>query len=360
MNRRATATSDKGLHNRFSSVIGVWHFLVTWWYELTTPPSPGYSPGDGSAMDALRVFHANELRRRARLASNVLFFEMLLAAASLPIQLLTPNKKLIFILSGVLLLQAIALLCNRFGRITVAGILCVISINAGLLVVILTFPIIDAYNLNLFYLLVQAEFAAVSLLPPRSVFVVAAFNIGFTTVGLFLLPTTVSLHEKLLHQTYSVLLGPLTVHLLAAVVTYLWVRSSTNASLRADAAEASVQTLELLAGREEETALQQAEQIRRLTSLLQGIDEALAAYQSQPSFRLPITESGEFRPMVYRLNHFLGRFSRQSAHVIYLQRVHDEVLRYLADPEKWKPGGTLIDEIAFQMKSSVDPPDPRR
>jgi hypothetical protein len=79
--------------------MSIFRSLQTRWYELTTPPLT-YRHQDESAMNTLRAFYTQELMRRARLASSVLFFEMLLAAASLPIQLLTPNKKLILILTG--------------------------------------------------------------------------------------------------------------------------------------------------------------------------------------------------------------------------------------------------------------------
>jgi hypothetical protein len=102
----------------------------------------------------------------------------------------------------------------------------------------------------------------------------------------------------------------------------------------------------LLAGREVETTAQQTERIQHLASVLQAIEHALASYQSESSLHLPNT-GGEFRNLIYRLNYFLRRFSQQSAHLVYLQRVHDEVLRYLSNPTTWTPGGTIVDEIAF-------------
>jgi hypothetical protein len=78
----------------------------------------------------------------------------------------------------------------------------------------------------------------VSLLPPSSVFVVALSNITFILADITLQPATMDL-KLVLHSNmgYSAVVQPVSLQIVVAIVSYIWVRSALNALARTDQAE---------------------------------------------------------------------------------------------------------------------------
>src|SRR5262249_35041627 len=137
--------------------------LATWWYRLSAPPE----------VAASARFTLRERVRRGRLASLILLALLVVVALSLPdlprAPMLTPSIGFV----AVCCLLAIPL--NRSGRVTEAAILLLTAVDGALVGALLTSPVgLDPLFLPVYYLLVTSELIAVSLLPPRAVFWVAA------------------------------------------------------------------------------------------------------------------------------------------------------------------------------------------
>jgi hypothetical protein len=144
---------------------------------------------------------------------------------------------------GIALLGAticgVALFFNQRGRVMVGSILLIIVVDLGCGLMLLTSPNgLGIENLPIFDALIISELIAVSLISARSVFPVALGNILFTIGDLILQPHT-SAMQKLLAEGlgYTVLIPPISLQIIVAIVTYLWVRSAQHAIARADRAE---------------------------------------------------------------------------------------------------------------------------
>lgn len=196
---------------------------------------------------------------QARLTSATLFFTLLLAIVALPVPIAAHNWLLLCSLFGTATLHALALFLNRRGQIVFAGIVAVCSINIGLMIAILSLHTLDGYDLPLFDLMVQSVCVAVSLLPPRSVFVVTAANCLFFVLAFLSLPHTAELDHMLVARGYyDAFLKLVTIQLIVAIVTYLWVRSNQKARQRVYFAETIATAEHTSVGRNDTRAVEMA------------------------------------------------------------------------------------------------------
>src|SRR5205823_1369889 len=82
----------------------------------------------------------------------------------------------------------------------------------------------------------------------------------FIFVSFAFLPHTVALNHALTSAAYDATLRPVVLQVIVAVVTFLWVRSATQAIARADRAEEVAKLQHVLAERDREAA-EQKEQL---------------------------------------------------------------------------------------------------
>ncbi|HEU5374782.1 MAG TPA: hypothetical protein VFV38_05040 [Ktedonobacteraceae bacterium] len=187
------------------------------------------------------------------------FFILLLVIIALPVPLIVHDWVLFFTLLGVVAAQLFALFLNKRNYLMQAGIVSVCASDLGLAIAVLSVGKLTPYSLPLFDLMVQPECVAVSLLPPKSVFLVAMLHCCFFAAVVLFLPHTPAFDQILGTQGYDALLRPMITQLIVAIVTYLWVRShqktrgrlmrakaiaSAEASLSALNAEASGSAVE--------------------------------------------------------------------------------------------------------------------
>jgi hypothetical protein len=115
----------------------------------------------------------------------------------------------------------------------------IIVVDLGCGLMLLTTPMgLDVSMLPVFDVLIVSELIAVSLLPARSVFIVAICNISFIVADLIFQPRTMEM-EMVFHSSmvYNAILQPILLQIIVAVVSYIWVRSAIDAIIRADRAE---------------------------------------------------------------------------------------------------------------------------
>ena len=271
---------------------------LEWWYRLTAPAVPSISAN----------LEQREIARRGRLTSTILLFvALIIIALAMPVAVFQ-NHLLIPVFLGLIGLVATALLFNRSGKITIAGIFVVIGVDAGLATSLLTTPGgLHANSVPLYDLMVQAELVAVSLLPPQSVFIVALINSIFIWASLTYQPHTPDLNALLAFAGPEVLARPIVLEVIVAVVTYLWVRSAMQAIARADRAEV-IASLEHAIAEQEHTVAQQKRQLD--SSIQQIVDTHMRVANGDFSARVPLTGDNVLWQIAGSLNNLLSRLQR--------------------------------------------------
>src|SRR5258708_28027653 len=93
--------------------------------------------------------------------------------------------------------------------------------------VVVTSPVgLSARSLTIFYLIVLTELMAVSLLPPKSVFLLALCNGVFTWAAISFLRHSADFKLLTPSAYYSALASPLVLEVIVALVTYLWAQAA--------------------------------------------------------------------------------------------------------------------------------------
>jgi hypothetical protein len=158
---------------------------------------------------------------------------------NLPGAVLNKNIPVILITSLGLALCGLAYLFHHLDRILVVSVLLIVVVSLGCCLTVLTAPGgLDVGNLPIFDVLIVSELIAVSLLPAESVFLVAMTNALFTFVDITFQPHTAALgHFLASNMGYTAIAHPVSLQIVVAVVTYIWVRSTQYAVTRADRAE---------------------------------------------------------------------------------------------------------------------------
>lgn len=198
------------------------------WYRLTSPTEP-----DDSA-----PFEKRDLFRRGRTGSQIVIFLFILTGISFPAAFAGSNSLLVNILIGDLVVLTLAMVFNRLGQVSVAGVLVVICVTTSPTANILTTPGgISTAALPVFCILILSLLCAVSFLPPAWVFLVALGNCVFTIYVLLVLPTTGELHNLLITSLPGIVTPIIISQVLVSIVAYLWVRGAKEALRRADRAE---------------------------------------------------------------------------------------------------------------------------
>ncbi len=292
-----------------------WQQPLHWWYHLTAPPE---APANASLAQ-------REMARRGRLASVVLFFTILLVLPAFPTAM--TNPVLLVTLTIVLCIDGVALLFNRLGQTTLAGTLVVIGVELGLGTSALTYAGgFGISNLPLLDLFVQAECVAVSLLVPESVFLVALVNCVFFVGMLTFGPITPELAHLLKSDSSRLVSQPITLQIIVAIVTYVWVRSATQAIVRADRAE----EIAALEQRELERQEHEIEQKRQLDLGIQKILEThVEIAKGNFKARAPLAQDNLLWRIAYSLNNLLARLQRYSQLESEHQRLKAEYERLL-------------------------------
>ena len=172
-----------------------------------------------------------------------------------------------------LVLCAVALLFNQMGKVTVVSILLITVVALGCGLMLLTTPMgLDVSDLPTFDLLVVSELIAVSLLTPISVFPVAISNVVFIAADLLLQPRTPGLQMMLTSSMgFNAVAQPISLQIVVAVVSYIWVRSALRAMARADRAEEIAE----LQQREAELQRREAERQQHLDAGIQHLSQVL-------------------------------------------------------------------------------------
>jgi hypothetical protein len=202
---------------------------------------------------------------------------------------------------------------------------------------------------------VVTELMAVSLLPPRSVFLIVLCNSIFTWASITFLPHAASLNTTAPSSYYNALVSPLALQIIVACVTYLWVQGTRQAIARAERVAALERTLA-----ERDRAA--AEQKRQLE---EGIYEILQTHiqvaKGNFEVRAPLARENVLWQVAHSLNNLLSRLQRAIHAENELQRTGIETARLLEAVRSAKmrrrpiqalKSGTVLDPLVQELSGN--------
>jgi hypothetical protein len=201
--------------------------------------------------------------RRQQVVTFILFVIFLFQLISLPGAIMMKSALSIGTVMLGIALCGIAMLFNRMGKVGIVSILLILVVDLGCGLMLLTPGMgmggsmssmggmggmasmgsassvsLDVSEFPTFDLLVVSELIAASLLPTVSIFPVAVSNILFIVGMVAFMPHTTALDQLLKSpMAYNVLSQPISLQLVVAAITFMWVRSALRAAVRADRAE---------------------------------------------------------------------------------------------------------------------------
>ncbi|HEU0026345.1 MAG TPA: hypothetical protein VFQ25_04455 [Ktedonobacterales bacterium] len=315
--------------------------VLGWWYRIAAPRVTVTRPS----------LAERELLRRGRLAATLILAILALGIINIPVAATNPSMTELY---GDLVGIAgcvVAVALNRSGSISLASILLAALLAGGFAGIILTAPGgLSVPNLLLMPLLALDELIAVSLLAPWTVFLFALINSAFVLVVILEWPTNATVHT-LLNQPGAaslIISPPITLFLIVALVTYLWVRGATNALVARDRAE-EFATLEHAV----------AEQRRSLElGMRQMHDTLVRVANGDYSARAPLSQDNVLWQLSASLNTMIARQQKVSDAQFQLQRAVGEVARLVEAVRQARAGrpplwpaetGTVVDPLIREL-----------
>ncbi len=290
--------------------------VLRWWYRLTSPSEPERSA----------AFKEQERFRRGRTGSQIILGLYILLIISTFTGFIGTNTYLIPIVIGSAVALVVATVLNRIGKISLAGLIVVLTFIAFPILNVVTTPGgLGMEVLPLFGLLVLPLLCAVSFLPPWWVFVVALGNCIFTWYSLTNLTRTAEL-KAILDIAFAGVITPIIlIQVIVAIIAFTWVQGTTQASIRANNAE-EIARLEHDLGQQAKIASQQKQQLE--SSVQRIVETHMRVANGDYSARVPLTEENVLWQISGPLNNLLARTQnwRQEASQLQhaLQQAHGE------------------------------------
>jgi hypothetical protein len=285
--------------------------ILHWWYRITSPVEPKENAS----------FEERELFRRGRTGSQISIALFLLIFISFPAAFSGSNSLLVVILIVDFFVLICAMILNRLRYVSIAGILVVLAFTASPTVNILTTPGgTNTSALPVFGLLVLPVMCAVSFLPPRWVFVVAAGMSSFTFYVLRVLPSTGELHQMLTVAFPGIVTPILLSQWIVAIVAFLWVNGARAALLRADRAEEIAEMEKAEIERQE----QQLVISRQIEEGIQQITTTISSVVTGNDFnaRVPLSQENILWRASMAINTLLARLQGFKQSQEELRRTH--------------------------------------
>ncbi|HLG65882.1 MAG TPA: hypothetical protein VKY19_28455 [Ktedonosporobacter sp.] len=264
--------------------------LIQYWNDLTALPE-ALSDAD---------FATREMVRKSRLTSNVLFFFLVMVIALLPACFIAPYPSYFWLDLGLVVACLLALMLNKQGYTLAAGLLVNCAGFMALTIALFSTIPFDETTLQGYDMYVIVELLAVSLLPIRSIFIVAIISTICIIGTLFYMPHTVVLDKDLQTRFWIIIARPTGTLFLVAGVAYILSATMATAIRRAGRAE-------LIAQLEHSLAEQRHE-------LARGVEQILATHvavaNGDLTARAPLTQDNKLWQVAKALNTLLVRFQR--------------------------------------------------
>ncbi|MDQ2716042.1 MAG: hypothetical protein M3Z08_14135 [Chloroflexota bacterium] len=307
---------------------------LAWWYRFS------------SSEEA-----EQEIIPRSQLASLLLLLTLIVSIAFIPAALTSDNLHVVPSVIGLFVITCIGIALNKRGKVTYVGILLVVAVDAALVYTLLSYAhfVLPQNAVPIYDLFVLSDIVAVSLLPIRSIFFVSLFHSVFMCADIVLQPHTPDLQVLVDQTAYNFMVRPLTIQIVVALITYLWVRTTIKAVQRANKAE-------LIADLERTIAQQKRELDEGVQQLLYTL---VRAANGDLQVRAPLAQEHALWQVDIALNTLLARLQRANVSEIELQRIRTELGRliYMAREAKgkrtmlWFRGsGTELDPLMGELQ----------
>jgi len=315
--------------------------LLGWWYRLSIPDEASALAQEG-------------VLPRSRLASILLLIILIATVAFLPAALTSDSLHVLPPLVGMFVVTCLAVLLNKRGNVTLVGILIVAAFDGALAEALLSFPhfVLTQNAVPIYDMFVLSDIMAISLLPIRSIFFVSFFHSAFMLADIMLQPHTPDLQTLIDQTTYSFMVRPLTIQIVVALVTFLWVRNTMKALERANKAE-------VIAQLEHTISLERKDLAEGIQQILYTLVEAA---NGNASVRAPLAQQHVLWQVGAGLNTLLARLQRSGQGERELQHLQREIRRLLVSVQEAKgrktplwlpPGGTDLDLLISELLNTV-------
>jgi uncharacterized membrane protein YgdD (TMEM256/DUF423 family) len=292
--------------------------LLRFWNDLTAIPEAP-STAHAAQRDAARQSH---------LTSNVLFFFTVMVVSLLPACFFAPGHSYFWLDLWLAAASFVALVLNRKGYVLAAGIL--INVAGFLILTIALFTTVpfDETTLQGYDMYVIVELLAVSLLPMRSIFLVAIIGTIAILGTLIYVPHTVVLDRDLHTRLLIIIARPVGTLFLVAGVAYILASTMVKAIKRADRAEFIAQLQQEIAVQDHLIAEQKHELDAGIQQILQThVDVANGHLQA----RAPLAHDNMLWQIARALNNLLVRYQRAAQAEANLQHVDQVVAYYVSN-----------------------------
>ncbi len=265
-------------------------------------------------------FAHREAVRQSQLSSSVLFFFTVTVIVLLPACFFTPGHAYFLLDLTLVVASLFALVLNRSGYTLAAGIL--INLAGFFILTIALFTTIpfDETTLQGYDMYVIVELLAVSLLPSRSIFLVAIMS-GIAILGTLLYTPHTAILDRDLHERLLIIIArPIGTLFLVAGVAYILASIMIKSIKRADRAEFVAQLQQEIAEQKHELD----------TGIQQILQTHVAVANGSLQARAPLAQDNMLWQIAKALNNLLVRYQRAAQAEEYLHRVDQAVFRYIA------------------------------
>lgn len=336
------------MENRYVGSDSLGARLAAFWYSLAAPKDV---PTDSS-------FKERDEVRRAKTASWVLLVIILMVIVP---ALQSWGKVFVLIPLGIsFFIILVAFFLNKRKHTTAAGIITVFTSEVGLLMTIFTVPGgATATNLPLFDLMLQGIIVAAYLIGPGWSFLIMVINMIAAFSLLQFGHVSPDLHRAYMANS-TVLIQIVEVQFLAAIFSYILVKSSNVAISNLDRSEEIVS----LERRELE---QQQEQLSLKQQLEDGVHQLLQTHvraaNGDFSARVPLSQDNVLWRVAYSLNNLLSRLERYSQLDVEIRRTQEAVKGLAASLRNARSRrqplqipqrtGTMLDEVIVELTATT-------
>lgn len=291
------------------------------WYRLSAPPP-------AAPNDALAV---RETSRRGRVASQIIGGELIalvVVAIDAPLaQAILPSLLL------ALLCCAATIALNRQGYVTATGWLLALSVDAALIWPLLTARGgLDPIYIPAYYLMVAAPLIVAAVLTPEMIMPITVVNSVFILLDIRLQSHTM-MWDQMVTSTailYSMIVGPIALHAVAALLAYSWARSATRALKRADRAE--------------EIARLERREVEQRHRLEEGVQQILTTHvrfaNGDLAARAPAHQDSALWQVSVALNNLLARYQRLALEDGFSRAAMEQVGQARVALRMWQAGQT--------------------
>ncbi len=276
---------------------------IGWWYRLWAPHPP---------VGRVATLREREQVRRGRLASIILAVQLFgIELPVIPVVAHAPNGSVVLPwLAGCIVALLAAFVFNRSGKLTLAGLCMVASIEVTVMIKILTIPGgITVFYLPQFDILVQPILIAVSLLAPWSAFAVAGINVVFVLLALLIGPHAPDL-VRVLHtpaQVGDLFSVPILTQLLSAFFSFLVVRNLLDTLKRVDRAEQVASLEYMLAESRQQAEVRNRELEEGMAAMVAAIRLVAAGHPNTP---IALPQGHVLWPITTQLSQIFTRYHK--------------------------------------------------